>query len=119
MNVQTPALAALPPRVSGPLTYDAEHGWDRVLYCLLVNHTAEMLAVLADLYPGTERVLWSEVRDVIGEFAEQHGPAPRLTALLAGAPLPAKANLLTRWGRVADRDARYVRLRSPLRKAAA
>lgn len=108
------ALETLPASVSGPLTYDADRGWDRIVYCLLVNHVAELLAAFADLHPSAELALWSDVRCVIGEFAEQHGRAPRLDALLAGAPLPAKANLLTRWGRAADREAGYVRLRSPL-----
>ncbi|MEV0965595.1 MULTISPECIES: IucA/IucC family siderophore biosynthesis protein [unclassified Streptomyces] len=108
------ALAALPPDVAGPMTYDAGRGWDRVVYCLLVNHVAEMLAALADLHPGTEAALWAEVRDALRRHADEHGRRPRLDALLSGAPLPAKANLLTRWARTADRDARYVRLPSPL-----
>ncbi|MEU6678600.1 IucA/IucC family protein [Streptomyces sp. NPDC046925] len=106
-------LAALPPEVAGPLTYDAQRGWDRVVYCLLVNHVAELLAALADLHPHTEPALWSEVRAAVQEFADRHGCPPRLSALLAGVPLPAKANLLTRWERKADRDAGYVRLTSP------
>ncbi|MGW6058266.1 IucA/IucC family protein [Streptomyces sp. NPDC055189] len=106
-------LAALPPEVAGPLTYDAQRGWDRVVYCLLVNHVAELLAALADLHPHTEPALWSEVRAAVQEFADTHGCPPRLSALLAGVPLPAKANLLTRWERKADRDAGYVRLTSP------
>lgn len=106
-------LAALPPEVAGPLTYDAQRGWDRVVYCLLVNHVAELLAALADLHPHTEPALWSHVRATVQEFADTHGCPPRLSALLAGVPLPAKANLLTRWERKADRDAGYVRLTSP------
>lgn len=106
-------LAALPPEVADPLTYDAQRGWDRVVYCLLVNHVAEMLAALADLHPHTEPALWSQVRATVQEFADTHGCPPRLSALLAGVPLPAKANLLTRWERKADRDAGYVRLTSP------
>ncbi|GGS28548.1 hypothetical protein GCM10010269_79100 [Streptomyces humidus] len=39
---------------------------------------------------------------------------PRLRALLSGVPLPAKANLLLRWARKADRHAIYVPLTSPL-----
>lgn len=113
------ALAALPAGVSGPLTYDADRGWDRIIYCLVVNHAAEMLAVLADRHPAAETVLWAQVRNVIGEYAEQHGRQARLDPLLAGEPLPAKANLLTRWGRAADREAGYVRLRSPLGEGAA
>lgn len=108
------ALASLPADVAGPLAYDDDRGWDRVVYCLLVNHVAELLAALADLYPAAEPALWSEVRRTIGDCADRHGRPPRLTALLAGAPLPAKANLLTRWERTADRAAGYIRLPSPL-----
>ncbi|MGX2998779.1 IucA/IucC family protein [Streptomyces sp. JNUCC 64] len=108
------ALAALPPEVAGPLTYDARRGWDRVAYCLFVNHAAEVLAALADLHPGQERALWAELRASVEEYAREHGRPPELRALLAGVPLPAKANLLARWERSADRDAGYVRLPSPL-----
>ncbi|MFF2541966.1 IucA/IucC family protein [Kitasatospora sp. NPDC058063] len=107
-------LTALPPEVAGPMTYDAERGWDRVVYCLLVNHVAELLAALADRHPELECALWQAVRDTLEEYAAAHGCPPRLRALLAGVPLPAKANLLTRWERKADREAGYVRLPSPL-----
>ncbi|MFI6843901.1 iron transporter [Kitasatospora sp. NBC_00085] len=107
-------LAALPPEVAGPMAYDAERGWDRVVYCLLVNHVAELLAALADLHPEAEGALWEAVRRVLEEYAASHGRPPRLRALLAGVPLPAKANLLTRWERRPDREAGYVRLPSPL-----
>jgi siderophore synthetase component len=108
------ALAALPAHVAGPLTYDADRGWDRLVYCLLVNHVAEMLAALADLHPSAEAALWSEVRRTIQDSARAHRHPPRLSALLSGAPLPAKANLLTRWDRAADRRAGYIHLHSPL-----
>ncbi|GAB2728599.1 IucA/IucC family protein [Kitasatospora kifunensis] len=107
-------LAELPPQVAGPMSYDAQRGWDRVVYCLLVNHVAELLAVIADQDPSLEPQLWELVRTVLGEYAERHGCPPRLRALLAGVPLPAKANLLTRWQRKADREAGYVLLPSPL-----
>lgn len=107
-------LASLPAGVAGPMTYDAQRGWDRVVYCLLVNHIAEMLAALADLHPQSEPALWAQVRATLQAYADRHGCPPRLAALLAGVPLPAKANLLTRWERRADRDAGYVRLASPL-----
>ncbi|MER6616719.1 IucA/IucC family protein [Streptomyces xantholiticus] len=106
-------LAALPADVAGPLTYDAQRGWDRVVYCLLVNHVAEVLAALADLHPRSEHALWSQVRATLQAYADRHGCPPQLGSLLAGAPLPAKANLLTRWERKADREAGYVRLPSP------
>ncbi|MGN9759938.1 IucA/IucC family protein [Streptomyces sp. SD31] len=107
-------LAALPPEVAGPMTYDAQRGWDRVVYCLLVNHIAELLAALADLHPEAEAALWARVRETLRAYAGRDGCPPRLAALLAGVPLPAKANLLTRWERKADREAGYVRLPSPL-----
>ncbi|WP_327392253.1 iron transporter [Streptomyces sp. NBC_01186] len=107
-------LAGLPAEVAGPLTYDAGRGWDRVVYCLLVNHVAEMLAAVADLHPEAERALWAEVRATLRAYADRFGCPPPLAALLAGAPLPAKANLLTRWERKADREAGYVRLPTPL-----
>ncbi|MFD5427677.1 IucA/IucC family protein [Streptomyces sp. NPDC127084] len=108
------ALAALDPEVAGPLTYAADRGWDRVVYCLMVNHISEMLAAIADLHPGAEIPLWLQVRRTLGDYADRHGCPPRLRALLTGGPLPAKANLLTRWARRADRAAGYVRLPSPL-----
>ncbi|MBT2468846.1 iron transporter [Streptomyces sp. ISL-66] len=107
-------LAQLPPQVAGPMAYDAQRGWDRVVYCLLVNHVSELLAALADQYPELEGALWEEVRSALQSYADEHGCPPRLSALLAGVPLPAKANLLTRWERKADRAADYVRLSSPI-----
>ncbi|MGC5564133.1 IucA/IucC family protein [Streptomyces sp. FR-108] len=107
-------LASLPPEVADPMTYDARRGWDRVVYCLLVNHVAELLAALADLHPRTEAALWAEVRGALRTYADRYGCPPPLAALLAGVPLPAKTNLLTRWERKADREAGYVRLPSPL-----
>ncbi|MFF8841862.1 IucA/IucC family protein [Streptomyces sp. NPDC015127] len=107
-------LAGLPADVARPLTYDARRGWDRVVYCLLVNHVAEMLGAVADLHPRTEPALWAEVRATLQTYADRHGCPPRLAALLAGVPLPAKANLLTRWERRADREAGYLYLPSPL-----
>lgn len=107
-------LAALPPEVAGPMTYDARRGWDRIVYCLLVNHLAELLAALADLHPETEADLWAAVRAALRTHADEESRPPLLAALLAGVPLPAKANLLTRWERKADREAGYVRLPSPL-----
>lgn len=111
------ALAALPPDVAGPMTYDADRGWKRVVYCLLVNHIGETAAALADLCPQAEAGLWGAVRSVLLDYARRYGRPARLAALLAGAPLPAKANLITRWQRAADRDAGYVPLPSPLSAA--
>lgn len=107
-------LTALPEDVRKPMTYDAERGWNRVAYCLLVNHTAEVLAALADTDPALEPALWGLVRDHLDAHSRSAGEPPRLRALLSGVPLPAKANLLLRWSRQADRHAGYVPLPSPL-----
>ncbi|WP_231330469.1 IucA/IucC family protein [Actinomadura graeca] len=101
-------LAHLPPRVAEALTYAPDQGWNRVVYCLLVNHLTEIAAAVADLHPSLG--LWRTAR---GHFAAL-GAHPQVAALLAGAPLPAKANLRTRWARTADRAAAYVPAPNPL-----
>ncbi|MEV4253326.1 IucA/IucC family protein [Spirillospora sp. NPDC049652] len=102
-------LGHLPARVREAVTYDEHQGWDRVIYCLLVNHLTEVAAALADLHPDLEPRLWRTARP---HFAGDH---PRLRALLAGVPVPAKANLRTRWSRSADRTAGYIPVPNPLR----
>jgi siderophore synthetase component len=112
------ALAALKPEVARALGYDEERGWHRVAYCLFVNHLAEIAAAIADRYPdaaqGFEATLWDRARAVLTGFARDHGWPPQLLALLAGVPLPAKANLRLRWARGADREAAYLSVRNPL-----
>ena len=112
------ALAALKPEVARALGYDEERGWHRVAYCLFVNHLAEIAAAIADRHPDTaqgfEATLWDRAREVLSRFARDHGRPPQLLALLAGVPLPAKANLRLRWARGADREAAYLSVRNPL-----
>jgi siderophore synthetase component len=99
----------LPPgQVSDSMTYDPARGWDRVVYCLFVNHLAEIAAAL-----GQEDRLWPVARQIIAEAAETHGWA--LGDLLTRPTLPAKANLSVRWARLADRAAGYVPVPNPLR----
>jgi siderophore synthetase component len=112
------ALAALKPEVARALGYDSECGWHRVAYCLFVNHLAEIAAAIADRHPGAaedfEAALWARARAVLTGFARDHGWPPPLQAVLAGVPLPAKANLRLRWARGADREAAYLSVRNPL-----
>ncbi|SEF84760.1 Siderophore synthetase component [Thermomonospora echinospora] len=112
-------LAGLPVRVREALTYDADRGWNRVVYCLLVNHLAEIAAAVADLHPALEHDLWRVLRECVAAYARSHDGGARLRALLAGVPLPAKANLRARWGRAADRAAAYVPVPNPLREGPA
>ena len=115
-----PLLASLAPGVARGLAYDRERGWNRVAYCLIVNHLAEMAAAIADCCPARETrieaALWSRARAVLAGFGRDHGWTPELRALMAGMPLPAKANLTVRWARAADREAVYVRVPNPLRE---
>lgn len=111
-------LDSLPPGVARGLSYDTRRGWDRVAYCLLVNHLAEVAAAIADRCgPGAdyERELWRQARQVLTEAAAEHGWPPELRAVLAGVPLPGKANLRVRWYRDADRKAGYIPVPNPLR----
>jgi siderophore synthetase component len=110
-------VRGVPARVREAMTYDAERGWRRIVYCLFVNHLAEIAAAIADLQPvpacaaALERDLWRVVREEVARYAATD--ASRLRALLAGVPWPAKANLKARWARTADREATYVMVRSP------
>jgi siderophore synthetase component len=105
-------LAALPPAVAESLTYTAEQGWDRVVYCLFVNHLPEIAATLAADEDALGE-LWVVAGEVLGKYAESRGAPLPLKDLLAGAPLPAKANLSVRWARSADRTAGYVSVANP------
>jgi siderophore synthetase component len=107
-------LAGLPPEVQQQVTYDAGRGWDRVVYCLVVNHLSEVLAAIADVHPDLEAVLWGRLRAALLSWRAEHGDAPQLRALLSGVPLPGKANLLLRWAQKADRAATYVPVTNPL-----
>ncbi|MFJ8489924.1 hypothetical protein ACIRBZ_16380 [Streptomyces sp. NPDC094038] len=77
-----------------------------------------MLSALADFDPALEPALWGlpgprPPRRLRPHRRRTAAPS-RLCALLSGVPLPAKANLLLRWSRKADRHAAYVPLPSPL-----
>jgi len=69
----------------------------------VVNHLAEMAAAIASACPAVARDLWPAARGLVAE-----------RALLEGASLPAKANLLARWSRSPDRAASYVAVANPL-----
>ncbi|WP_068926921.1 IucA/IucC family protein [Planobispora rosea] len=110
-------VSELPGRVADRLTYDAASGWNRVLYCLMVNHLPEVAATLAGTVPETDallRELWAVAGEVLAGYAASRGWPRELSELLAGVPLPAKANLSVRWARSADHAAGYVPVANPL-----
>ncbi|WP_225878329.1 IucA/IucC family protein [Spongiactinospora rosea] len=109
-------LTGLPDAVAAALSYSADQGWNRVAYCLLVNHLPEIAATLAARGDGERMLaeLWGVAYDELSAYAGSRQWPARMRDLLAGAPLPAKANLSVRWARSADRTAGYVPVANPL-----
>lgn len=111
------SLDAVDAKVRQALFYSDDQGWNRIAYCLLVNNFCEAVAQLSALQPCLEPRLWRIVGHQLRRYLAQHGnpgAARRINALLAGAPFPAKANLVNRFYKRPDRDATYLPLPSPL-----
>ncbi|MGW1132917.1 IucA/IucC family protein [Streptomyces griseoluteus] len=85
-----------------------EAGWERLVYCLLVNHLGEIAAALVETHPGLDP--WPAVRAELSRH-----PLPETPALLAAPALPGKTNLLLRWTGADGAAARYLPLPNPLR----
>lgn len=94
-------------RPDGPPTVTREAGWERLVYCLVVNHLMEIAAALADHHPGLDP--WPAVRRELARH-----DLPEIPALLTAPTLPAKTNLLLRWTAADGADARYRPLPNPL-----
>lgn len=86
---------------------DRAAGWERLVYCLVVNHLAEIAAALAERRPGFDP--WPAVRHELSRHA-----LPEVPALLTAPTLPGKTNLLLRWTGADGADARYRPLPNPL-----
>ncbi|KUN88816.1 IucA/IucC family protein [Streptomyces griseoruber] len=82
-------------------------GWERLVYCLVVNHLTEIAAVLAERHPGLDP--WPAVRRELARH-----DLPEAHALLTAPTLPGKTNLLLRWTGADGADARYLPLPNPL-----
>ncbi|MGV9251431.1 IucA/IucC family protein [Streptomyces sp. NPDC003697] len=82
-------------------------GWERLVYCLVVNHLAEVAGALAERHPGLDP--WSAARRELVRH-----DLPEIAALLASPTLPGKTNLLLRWTGADGADARYLPLPNPL-----
>ncbi|MET7907368.1 IucA/IucC family protein [Streptomyces avermitilis] len=85
-------------------------GWERLVYCLVVNHLAELAALLAERRSGTDP--WPAVRRELARH-----DLPEVGELLASPTLPGKTNLLLRWTGADGADARYLPLPNPLARA--
>ncbi|MFD4561049.1 IucA/IucC family protein [Streptomyces sp. NPDC058469] len=86
---------------------DRAAGWERLVYCLVVNNLVEIAGALAEHHPKLDP--WPLVR---AELARHD--LPEVTELLASPTLPGKTNLLLRWTGADGADARYLPLRNPL-----
>lgn len=82
-------------------------GWERLVYCLVVNHLWEVAAALAERCPGLDP--WPAVRRELARH-----DLPEAAALLTAPTLPGKTNLLLRWTGADGADARYLPLPNPL-----
>ncbi|MCY0938478.1 IucA/IucC family protein [Streptomyces sp. H34-S4] len=88
--------------------------WQRLVYCLVVNHLTEVAGALAQSHPEAAGELWPAARAEFRRFGAAHD-LPEIAGLLAAPALPAKTNLLLRWTRADGGDARYLPLPNPLR----
>ncbi|WP_329260659.1 IucA/IucC family siderophore biosynthesis protein [Streptomyces sp. NBC_01478] len=87
---------------------DRAAGWERLVYCLVVNHLVEIAGVLAERHPALDP--WPAVRAELARRSD----LPETAALLASPTLPGKTNLLLRWTGADGADARYLPLPNPL-----
>ncbi|GHE01119.1 iron transporter [Streptomyces alanosinicus] len=82
-------------------------GWERLVYCLVVNHLTEIAAALAEHHPGFDA--WPAARRELARHA-----LPEIPALLSAPTLPGKTNLLLRWTGADGAAARYLPVPNPL-----
>ncbi|MER6242685.1 IucA/IucC family protein [Streptomyces griseorubiginosus] len=82
-------------------------GWERLVYCLVVNHLWEIAVALAERRPGFDP--WPAARRELARH-----DLPEIGALLVSPTLPGKTNLLLRWTGADGADARYLPLPNPL-----
>lgn len=83
-------------------------GWERLVYCLVVNHLGEVAESLGERFPGFDP--WPPVRRALRRHA-----VAETEALLDAPALPGKTNLLLRWTGADGAAARYAPVPNPLR----
>ncbi|WP_405889260.1 IucA/IucC family protein [Streptomyces sp. NBC_01136] len=93
---------------------DPATGWERLVYCLIVNNVTELAALLAEDHPGWDP--WPAVRTELARHGLP-GIADGIADLLTAPTLPGKTNLLLRWTGADGAGARYLPLPNPLARA--
>ena len=113
-------LESVSERARASLWYESEQGWKRIAYCLFVNNFCEAIAQLGARDPALTRRLWALVRYHLHYYQSHYGNAAsarRINTLLAGHPLPGKANLTNRFLKRPDRAVSYVPVANPIASA--
>lgn len=111
-------LSDISQRAREALWYDADLGWNRVVYCLFVNHLCEAIVQLGAGNSALQQRLWRIVRAQLERYQQRHGDAAsreRINALLDGQPFAGKTNFLNRFFKRADRATTYVPISNPLK----
>ncbi|MFF3482705.1 IucA/IucC family protein [Streptomyces sp. NPDC002701] len=85
-------------------------GWERLVYCLVVNNLLEIAEALRERHPRLD--VWGTARRELARYAPE---LPEVTELLRSPALPGKTNLLLRWTGADGADARYLPVPNPLR----
>lgn len=113
---QVPMLEGLTGKALASVLHDENKTWQRISYCLFVNHIAQAIYQLCR-FGESEQKLWDMVRESLTGFVANHNSdlvRLRIGGLLEGNPLITKANLITRFFQHADSNASYVLLPNPL-----
>ncbi|BAQ47981.1 IucA/IucC family protein [Methylobacterium aquaticum] len=98
--------------------YGAEEAWRRLLYYLVVNQVAHVVATVARAADLAEAPLWQVVAHSLAACDEDAATTALIERLLAAPTLPAKANLASCLAGRGERPD-YVALANPLRAARA
>ncbi|MFZ9034522.1 MAG: IucA/IucC family protein [Francisellaceae bacterium] len=101
------------------LSYNQEQAIRRLIYCLFINNIAAAVHHIARADFALEQILWQQLADTLNKYRPSKD-----TNLMAYAFLdriidakywPAKANLMTRFHKKADKDADYIHFNNPLK----
>ena len=104
------------PGLSKDLIFTEKEGWNRFVYCLVVNHLSEAIYQISWQNPALEKNLWQVLRDQLLTFLQEAGDLRaqnEVYGLLREATLPAKGSLVTRFRRSTDREAPYFYIPNP------